>query len=1005
MNTKRPLMPSRLPVPIQCAFVLLTLLAALSVQAREFYVNQQHPQSADTAAGTREAPLKTISAAAKMAQAGDTVVVAAGIYRESVKLTNSGAAGKPIVFQSETKHQAFISGADVLRDPRDEGAEVYSYPIAKVHPVAYLGGNPQWVYLNGLPLERAETPDRLIPGSFYLDMKNQRVHVALPEDEDITKVTLEYACREGLFAAEKPIDDIHLQGFTLQHTANWFRGHGPILATGQRWLVEDNHVRWTSYGGVKVTNSNACIVRNNLIEWAGCDGAGGGFNVDLLFEGNTVRYNNWRSFEWGMEGGGSKFSCTIDCRYAGNVFAYNYGPGLWTDAAATGTIYEKNICHDNSARSLFSEINWDEVIQDNICYNTSESGIGVSNGPGMVIRRNVIFNNAIGISLSGNYTRPNDHDQKWYPSAIVRMAGVPGLSRHRAVLWDAGFLKNYVAPKATLNNNCVIWENLIFDNGIAMMEQRDYRKPSPTDAFVNSFSDYNTYWAASEKQLFSVGYTNPYESLEAWRKASARDEHSQIANPRDPATKLPDWAQACRKDWDIKMRSIFNPAGVRDDNVRQQFYSSPMAQIAMGRMLRSPFVEPVKLSDKRVRAAVFDHEGQRTLALWTTQPAERCYVRLRLDQAQVIMENGYLAQKNLSLADGSVDVLVTYNPTYLRGIGEKFVESPSGIIQVPAFNIAGQPIAATATFVNEGMAGTTLKAAFKATAGFTITPASIEKEIALDEKIEIKLTLVPDGSVSRGTGMIRMNATLGDARIRRTAVFTTGSGDSKVPHLTSDIQIDGQLDDWGSIAKDAVPIATINDVSQYLAGPKDAWKGPGDLSARLYAAWKKDALHLAVVVHDDKVISASGNTNEWGTVQFDKCDAVSLSLDGRAPDMQWQKELNQGTYDATISPAADGKPILRPNGKASGSIQGVVAATTVTATGYTIEMMIPLTEKNFPAQQWQRDRPIKLSLLIADSDDPKSEAPRKALGWSVSPDQKNSEDTSGWATLVLDETK
>jgi hypothetical protein len=984
---------------------LVTFLATAPIQAREIYVSQQHSQAADTGAGTREAPLKTISAAAKMAQAGDTVIVAPGMYRESVKLTHSGMAGKPIVFQSEAKHQAIISGADVLSDPKDEGAGVYSYPVSKVHPVAYLGGNPQWVYLNGLPLERAETPDRLIPGSFYLDLKGQRVRVSLPEDEDITKATLEYASREGLLAADKPLDDIHLKGFTLQHTANWFRGHGPIFASGRRWLVENNHVRWTSYGGVKVTNSNACIVRNNLIEWAGCDGVGGGFNVDMLFEGNTVRYNNWRSFEWGMEGGGSKFSCTIDCRYTGNEFAFNYGPGLWTDACATGTLYEKNICHDNSARALFSEINWDEVIQDNICYNTSESGIGVSNGPGMVIRRNILFNNAIGISLSGNYTRLNDHDQKWYPSAIVRMAEVPGISRHKAVLWDAGFLKNYVAPKATLNNNCVIWDNLIFDNGIAMMEQRDYRKPSPMDAFVNNFSDYNLYWAPSERQIFSVGYTNPYESMDAWRKASARDEHSRIADPRDPATKLPDWAQACRKDWDIKMRPIFNPAGVRDDNVRQQFYSSPMAQIAIGRMLRSSFVEPVKLADQRVRAAVFEHEGQRTLALWTTHPAERCYVRLRLDQPQVTIENGYLAQKTVSLANGCADVLVTYNPTYLRGIGSKFIESPSGIIRVPAFNVAGQPIAATATFVNEGKASTTLKAVFRATEGFTITPASIEKEMATGEKIEIKLTLAPDGSMRRGTGMIRMNATLGDARIRRTAVFTTGSGDSKVPHIASDIQIDGRLDDWGSITKNAVPIATLNDASQYLAGPKDAWKGPGDLSARLYASWKEDALYLAVVVQDDKVIPGSGATNEWGTVQFDKCDAVSLSLDGRAPDMQWQKELNQGTYDATISPATDGKPILRPNGKASRSIQGVIAATTVSATGYTVEMMIPLTEKNFPAKQWQRDRPIKLSLLILDSDDPKSEAPRKALGWSVSPDLRNSEDTSGWATLILDGTK
>ncbi|MDA0323911.1 MAG: hypothetical protein O2923_14515 [Verrucomicrobia bacterium] len=42
---------------------------------------------------------------------------------------------------------------------------------------------------------------------------------------------------------------------------------------------------------------------------------------------------------------------------------------------------------------------------------------------------------------------------------------------------------------------------------------------------------------------------------------------------------------------------------------------------------------------------------------------------------------------------------------------------------------------------------------------------------------------------------------------------------------------------------------------------------------------------------------------------------------------------------------------------------------------------------------------------VLDSDDPKSTAPRKTLGWSVSPDLKNSEDTTGWSTLVLDEAK
>ena len=94
---------------------LVVTLAEVSPQhAREIYATQQHPKAADTGARTREAPLKTISAAAKLAQPADSVILAPGTYREVVALTVSGQEGKPIVFQSETKHQTIISEADGL---------------------------------------------------------------------------------------------------------------------------------------------------------------------------------------------------------------------------------------------------------------------------------------------------------------------------------------------------------------------------------------------------------------------------------------------------------------------------------------------------------------------------------------------------------------------------------------------------------------------------------------------------------------------------------------------------------------------------------------------------------------------------------------------------------------------------------------------------------------------------------------------------------------------------
>jgi hypothetical protein len=979
-------------------------LGALSLaKAATLVVDTRSPVAADTNVGTRAAPLKTVSAAAARAEAGDEVLVRPGIYREAVTLTRSGAPGRPIVFRSEVLREAVISGADVVTNWQREAVGIVSFPIPPTHTITELGGNPQWVYLDGLPLERADTRDRLIPGTFCQDLDGRRVYVALPEESDSAQVTLEYACREGLFFPDKPLDDIHIRGFTLRHNANWFRGRGPLRVTGQRWLVEDNHVQWTSYGGVQIVNSGACVVRSNLVEWAGCDGMGGSFNVDMLLEGNTVRYNNWRSFDWGMEGGGSKFSKTIDACYRGNIVAYNFGPGLWNDGMSAGTIYEKNLCHDNAVRSIFSEINWDEVIQDNLVYNTGDPGINISNGPGIVIRRNVVFNCSIGVGLGGNYTRPYEHEQKWWREVISRMAKVPGLAPHRLTLFEAQFLKYGVAPKACLNNNCVVWDNLLFDNGIGLIEGRDYRTPSAIDAFVNNFSDYNIYWTKSEKQLFCYSYKYWYESLDAWRKASGRDEHSVFADPRDPKTTLPAWAQASRKDWDLKMRPLHEGRG-------GDFFASPMAQIAVGRMLRSAVLEPVKFQDARVCGSVFEVDGQRTLALWTASPAERRYVRLKLGVPKITVENGYLAKRKQDLPNGNVDVLVTYNPTYLRGIGATFSESPSGVLQAQIYNVANRPVPASVTFVNEGREAATLKAGFSSSSGFTVEPAAVSHELAAGEKREIPLTLKPDGTFGRGTGMLRMEAVLGQESIRRVAVFTVGESDSKLPKAPGVITVDGRLDDWGAVVKDAVPLATVNDASQVLAGPQHGWKGPQDLSARFYGAWTEEALYLAVAVQDDQVIAASGSKDEWGSVEVTRSDAVQVSLDGRAPDMQWQREVNKGCYDVTISPTAqDLGPAFRGYNWRVAHVKDVQMATTRTPAGYTVEMKIPLTAANFPDGQWQAGRPVRLSLVVFDADDPAGGAQRKILGWGVSRGpaaalgrvSRNSEDTSGWATVIL----
>lgn len=949
-------------------------------------VDGGHAGAADTNAGTREAPLKTIAAAALKVQPGDEVIVRPGTYREAVTLRVSGRAGAPIVFRSEVPQAAVISGSDVVTNWQAAAPGIWLAPVPRVRKVDYLGGNPQWIYFNGLPLERAETRDRLIPGTFHLDLAAQAVLVSPPEGSALDQARVEYACREGLMAATGRLDHIVIDGFTLEHNADWFRGSPALRIKGRYWRVENNLIRWSSYVGLLSHNSSDCIVRSNTIEWVGCQAIGGGRNLRLLVEGNTIRHNNWRMFNWGNEGGGSKWTTTLDSVFRGNTVCFNYGPGLWVDGANDSNLFERNLCHDNTVRSIFTEISWDDIIQDNVVFNTGENGILVSHSPGVLVRRNVVFNNGTAIGLGGTYSRGNDHDQKWYPTAVLNIAQIPDIEPLRVLQWEANFLKYFVAPKAAMLNNCVVWDNLIFDNGIALMEGRDYRTPSKIDGFVNNLSDHNLFWARDERDLFCVGYKRAYTNLVDWRKQSERDEHSVFADPRAAGTTLPGWAAARRAEWDLKMRPIAEIQGLG-----LALVSSPMAQEAMGRMLRASSVKPLKLSDARVKAFIIEADGHRTLAVWTTQVAERRYLRLRLNKPTVTVENGYMARAERTLPGGCIDLLVTYNPTYVHGVSETVVEAPSGILTVRAFNLADQPVPASVVFANDGAEPVTLKATFTPSAGFTVVPATLARKLAPGETWEAPLAVTPDGSVRKGAGMLRMAATVGPDSINRVAVFTIGEGENKLPAAPKPPTVDGRLEDWGALVASRVPLAMIGDASQCLTGNTNAWKGPADLSARLYGAWTTQAVHLAVVVTDDRVLAGDAAVG----------DSIAISLDGRAPDMQWQQDLTRGCYHAVIRPLSNGQASLVPTWSCQG-MKGVTAAAVLSSTGYVVEFTIPLTAGNFPAGDWSPGRPIRLSVLVNDVDDPAPGTVPRTFGWGASPKGDNDTDTSGWATVLLE---
>ena len=83
------------------------------VTGREYHVAQT-ANASDSNDGSISAPYKTISKAASVAKAGDTVLIHEGIYRETLSPSNNGSANMPITFRNYNGERVLISANDQL---------------------------------------------------------------------------------------------------------------------------------------------------------------------------------------------------------------------------------------------------------------------------------------------------------------------------------------------------------------------------------------------------------------------------------------------------------------------------------------------------------------------------------------------------------------------------------------------------------------------------------------------------------------------------------------------------------------------------------------------------------------------------------------------------------------------------------------------------------------------------------------------------------------------------
>lgn len=476
-------------------FIATILLLEQNSYAKEYIVNQNHPQAADTNDGSYKTPWKTISQAAKIAVAGDTVSVKDGVYREFVEVANSGTGpDKMITFRADG-NKVFVKGSD----------EVSGWILLKGNIWKKEGWhvNSQQVFVDGVVLEQIGgnplfSPDRLpaigsgvkdmMPGSFFYDAKDKALYAWLKDNGNPNNHLMEASTRI-LILRLKWKNYVKIQNFNFMHSNNTetIKSGWPAVAiNGDGSVVENNHISWTDFAGLG-GNGNNLVIRNNTANHNGNSGMGFS-GSGILMSGNTTNYNNYRKFDMNWHAGGVKNTIFIKSTIRNHVADNNYGSGIWCDIDCNEVTIESSKAQQNDGMGIFYEISKNALIKNNIVSGNKLHGIYISASENCNVLNNLSYANMRGIVVHG----------------------VP-----RSAFGKKFFSKN----------------NLVENNILANNSHADLVMAKPSTDTTGNRSDYNLFYQTSGSLNNRLDYAGAMTTLAQWQNSTGNDKHSRFGDP------------------------------------------------------------------------------------------------------------------------------------------------------------------------------------------------------------------------------------------------------------------------------------------------------------------------------------------------------------------------------------------------------------------------------------------------------------------------------------------
>lgn len=394
-----------------------------------FYVS---PSGVDTNAGTPTSPVRTIQRGVTLANQANAagqaarVLVAGGVYRESVNL-GVQKTDKQFVLEGTGSNATILTGADDWTTgwtAQPDGSLVHSWPYKWGIKTVPSGWESYWnwdgngykrdilrrsetVYVNGAPLRGVLTANELSAGgTFYVDEGASRLSLRLPTGVTLAGSLIEVGIRQNVLTVDGP-RNVVLRNFAVMRSRGAVQDTAVSVKNGQNVSAENLAVRWTAYAGFGTAYITGLQIRGSVFSDNGVTGLGGYRDKNVVLEDTEIARNNWRGWPAEHKGWDSvmKWLNYRDAIARRVRVVDNSGNGFWLDSDNQRVTLENSLISGNQLLGVNLEMNQGPVIiaGNRICNNMT-TGVGDAQSTNVTLRNNQIFNNTqYNILFTGTY--------------------------------------------------------------------------------------------------------------------------------------------------------------------------------------------------------------------------------------------------------------------------------------------------------------------------------------------------------------------------------------------------------------------------------------------------------------------------------------------------------------------------------------------------------------------------------------------------------------------------